>query len=72
MLGSQADAPFDDCTHWIGSLSKKSGSSPKCIDKRTTWWQSKPNILSKELGVEQKQQAKYSMAYRYFTRRWTL
>ena len=68
MLGSQADAPFDDCTHWVGSLRKTSSSSTKRTDKRTPWWQFKPDILSKELGVAQKQQAKHSMANRYFAR----
>jgi len=49
----QTDDPHDDCTHWIGSLPEESSHHTKRIDKRSVWWQFKPDILSEELGVEE-------------------
>ena len=54
MNGSQTDDPHDDCTHWVGYIPKTDSNSSKRIDKRDLRRQSKPDILSEELGVEKK------------------
>ena len=53
MNGSQTDDPHDDVTHWIGKLPKADSNSIKRIDKRNLRRQSKSDILSEELGVEE-------------------
>ena len=45
--------PHDDVTHWIGKLPKASSDSTKRLDKRNPRRQSKSDILSEELGVEE-------------------
>lgn len=45
--------PHDDVTHWIGKLPKTDSDSTKRLDKRNPGGQSKPDILSEELGVEE-------------------
>ena len=47
------DDEHDDVTHWIGKLPKASSDSTKRLDKRKPRRQSKSDILSEELGVEE-------------------
>tara|TARA_A100001035_G_scaffold194700_1_gene155794 strand:- start:578 stop:766 length:189 start_codon:yes stop_codon:yes gene_type:complete len=54
--GENPNTPFDDVTHWVGNLPSKDTDSTKRVTERSTWRKIKPNILSKELGVEKKQQ----------------
>ena len=49
----ERDDAHDDVTHWIGKLPKESSDSTKRLDKRDPRGQSKPDILSEELGVEE-------------------
>ena len=51
------DDPHDDCTHWAGNIPETHTDIPKCSDQRTTWGQSKPNPISKELGLEETRKA---------------
>jgi len=50
----ERDDAHDDVTHWIGKLPKKDSDSTERLDKRDSRRQSKPDILSEELGVEKK------------------
>ena len=54
--GENPNTPFDDVTHWVGNLPRKDTDSTKRVTERSTWRKIKPNILSKELGVEKKQE----------------
>ena len=54
--GENPNTPFDDVTHCVGNLPSKDTDSTKRVTERSTWRKIKPNILSKELGVEKKQQ----------------
>ena len=53
--GENPNTPFDDVTHWVGNLPRKDTDSTKRVTERSTWRKIKPNILSKKLGVEEKQ-----------------
>jgi hypothetical protein len=50
----ERDDAHDDVTHWIGKLPKTDSDSTERLDKRDSRRQSKPDILSEELGVEKK------------------
>jgi len=54
--GKNPNTPFDDATHWVGNLPRKDTDSTKRVTERSTWRKIKSNILSKELGVEKKQE----------------
>ena len=54
--GENPNTPFDDVTHWVGNLPRKNTDSTKRVTERSTWRKIKPNILSKKLGVEEKQE----------------
>lgn len=61
------NTPFDDVTHWVGNLHHKSMDSTERTIQRGIRWKTKSDILSKELGVAQKQQTKSSLAHRFFS-----
>ena len=64
-----ANDPHDDWSdpERLDGLHKKSADRPKRTVKRTTGREQQPDILSKELGVAQKQQTKSSLAHRFFS-----